>query len=119
MLSSIQRGMAAAPPQTSWFLIALADQPQLRPAVVETLLRAAESGPGAYVPVYDGRRGHPILIHASLRAAIAGLDAEGGLRRLWAERPEIVRHVPVESDSVLHDMDTPEEYARLLTREER
>src|SRR3954451_16093015 len=43
MLSSVQCGVAASAPETSWFLIALADQPQLAPALVRHLLAAAET----------------------------------------------------------------------------
>src|SRR5690348_9048116 len=46
MLSSVQRGVAAAAPETTWYLLALADQPQLEPALVRHLLEAANE-PGA------------------------------------------------------------------------
>ena len=118
MLSSVQRGVAAAAPETTWFLIALADQPQLRPGTVARLLEAAEAGPGAYIPTYGERRGHPILLHGGFRDAIGRLDPEVGLRQLWTLHPEQVREVPVASESVLQDMDTPDDYARLLARQE-
>jgi molybdenum cofactor cytidylyltransferase len=118
MLSSIQRGLAAAAPETDWFVFALADQPQLQPAVVASLLSAANAVPAAYIPTYGGRRGHPILIHARLRDEIANLDSGVGLRQLWEIHPDLVRLVPVQTDSILHDIDTPEDYARLLARQE-
>ena len=118
MLSSIQRGVQAADPQTDWLILALADQPHIPPAVVEQLLAEAGQELGVLIPTFEGRRGHPILIHASCREEIAALPPEGGLRQLWAQRPELVRHIPVASPAVLQDMDTPEDYARLAPREE-
>jgi CTP:molybdopterin cytidylyltransferase MocA len=118
MLSSLRRGLAAAPAATRWFLLALADQPELPPAVVTQLLAAARDQPEVLIPSYAGRRGHPILIHAALKQEIEALPDEGGLRQLWVRRPELVRHLPVTDAAVLQDMDTPEDYARLLARRE-
>jgi molybdenum cofactor cytidylyltransferase len=122
MLTSVQAGVAAAPPETEWFVIALADQPSLEPELVEELLRetrrpdAAGALPGIVVPSIDGRRGHPLLISARFRDEIPRLDAGVGLRELMLRHPQEIRYVVVRSDSVLHDMDTPEEYRRELDR---
>lgn len=115
MLTSIQRGMAAADPRTRWYLLALGDQPAVPPAVVKTLLGAATAH-GVTIPLYGERRGHPILIHADFREEILALEGEGGLRQLWARHPEAVHHVPVASDAVLLDLDTPEDYEAAVRR---
>jgi molybdenum cofactor cytidylyltransferase len=120
MLTSVQAGVAAASADTDWFLIALGDQPSLRPATVERLLHAASEGDATIlVPSYGGRRGHPLLIHASHREEIGGLDGGLGLRELLLRHPESVRHLVVPEEAVLHDMDTPEDYQRELRRLER
>jgi molybdenum cofactor cytidylyltransferase len=122
MLTSVQAGAAAAPPNTEWLVIALGDQPSLRPDIVELLLdraRSPEAGSepqDIVVPSYAGRRGHPLVIHARYREEIAALDPEAGLRELMQRHPEAVRHVEVSTDTVLHDMDTPEDYQRELRR---
>jgi molybdenum cofactor cytidylyltransferase len=118
MLSSVQAGAAAAPAETEWLLIALGDQPSLRPEIVVRLRDEASRDPDAsvLVPSYGGRRGHPLLIHARHREEIGGLDPEFGLKELLRRHPEAVRHVVVEDEAVLHDMDTPEEYERELRR---
>ncbi len=114
MLTSIQAGIEAADATTEWFLIALADQPNVSPQVVNFLLSAAGDGPGAYIPTFEERRGHPILMHRSLRDRIAGLPPQAGLRELWRRHPDLVCHVPVDTPSILHDIDTPEDYERAL-----
>jgi len=117
MLSSIRTGLTAAPEETEWFVIALGDQPALKPALVAALVRAAqERGKGIVVPSYGGRRGHPLVIHASLRQEIAELDPALGLRELLRRHPEAVHHVVVGDEAVLADMDTPEDYRRELQR---
>lgn len=117
MLASIQAGAAAAPDDAEWLLVALGDQPSLQPSTVRLLLAAAGNGDaGILVPSYGGRRGHPLLIHARYRGEIAELDPAVGLRELLRRHPNAVRHVDVEDDRVLSDMDTPEEYERELRR---
>jgi molybdenum cofactor cytidylyltransferase len=118
MLTSVQAGAAAAPEETEWLLIALGDQPSLRPEIVIRLLDEASREPVAsiLVPSYGGRRGHPLLIHARHRQEIGSLDPEVGLKELLRRHPDAIRHVVVEDEAVLHDMDTPEEYERELRR---
>ena len=117
MLTSVQAGIAAAPPDTELLLIALGDQPSLRPEVVRRLLEAACEGTAdLLVPSYGGRRGHPLLIHAHYREEIAGLSPEVGLKELMGRHPEALRHLLVPDEGVLCDMDTPEEYRRELRR---
>jgi molybdenum cofactor cytidylyltransferase len=120
MLTSIQAGIAAAPADAEWFVIALGDQPWLRTATVELLLEeantAAEEGQSIVVPSYGGRRGHPLIVHSRHRREIVGLDAEVGLRELLRRHPEAVRHVLVEEEGVLMDMDTPQDYEQAVER---
>lgn len=123
MLTSIQAGFAAAPPDTHWFVIALGDQPSLRPEVVSLLLTEAvghltrpQPPHTLLVPSYNGRRGHPLVIHASHREEVGTLDPEVGLRELMRRHPDAIRHLVVEEEAVLADMDTPEDYQREIQR---
>lgn len=117
MLSSLQAGLAAAPPDTEWLVIALGDQPSIRPEVVRLLLAEGARGPATIlVPSFGDRRGHPLLIHARHRDEVLSLAPNVGLRELLLRHPEAVRHVPVPDEAVLHDLDTPEDYQRELRR---
>ncbi|HEU4752533.1 MAG TPA: nucleotidyltransferase family protein [Armatimonadota bacterium] len=115
MLTSVQAGVAAAPEDTEWLVIALGDQPWVRPETVALLLdEARNGGPGIVVPSYGGRRGHPLLLHSRYRGEIARLEGQGGLRELLRRHPEEIRYVLFPDESVLRDMDTPEEYQQAL-----
>jgi molybdenum cofactor cytidylyltransferase len=117
MLTSVQAGIAAAAPDTEWFVLALGDQPSLSSALVERLLEVAGNGSaGIVVPSFGGRRGHPLLIHCRFREEIAALPAETGLRELLRRHPDAVHHEVVEDEAVLADMDTPADYERELRR---
>ncbi|MBI3911542.1 MAG: nucleotidyltransferase family protein [Armatimonadetes bacterium] len=113
MLSSVQAGVTAAPPETAWFLIHPVDHPHVDAEVVRRLLAAARAGQGSIVvPSYQRRRGHPLLLSARYRDEIATLSPEVGLRELLRHHPEEVTHLEVDTDAVLRDMDTPDDYRR-------
>jgi molybdenum cofactor cytidylyltransferase len=113
MLSSIQAGLAAAPPASRGALLALADQPQMQPAVVQQVLRVFDdSGRQALVvPSHAQRRGHPILLPRRLWAEVLALPAGATLRSLIQRHAAAIRYVEVDTPSVLADLDTPEQYA--------
>lgn len=117
MLSSVCAGLAAAPANTEWLVLALGDQPSLQPETVARLLAEARRGPETIVvPSYGGRRGHPLVFHARYREEILGLAGGRGLKELLDRHPDAIRHVLFEDEAVLADMDTPDDYRRELRR---
>lgn len=112
MLSSLQAGLRALPDSIAACLVVLGDQPALDPRVIEQLLTAyAEVRGGIIAPVYRGERGHPVLFDRRFWPDLLALT-EGAPRDVIARYPEHVALVPVESDSILRDFDTPQEYRR-------
>ena len=113
MLSSVQCGFRQLPLEAEAALIFLADQPAIKPYVAEALVKAfRHTGRGIVIPVFDRRRGHPILISAHYRAEIGSLDPEVGLRQLLDRHPQDVLEEPVDDPAILRDLDTPEDYVR-------
>lgn len=113
MYTSILAGVGALPADVDAFFVALGDMPLVSPDVYAELARLYESQPGSIIrPVWEGRRGHPVLVPAALVAASpTPLGDEGlrGLLRLYADR---LIEVESASPGVVIDLDTPEEYAR-------
>lgn len=117
MLSSVRIGVrAAAASHSDGFLLVLGDQPGITPALVSTLLTARHSRAteSILVPSAAGRRGHPVYVPAMYRDAILTRFDGIGLRGLLAAFPGAVATVDLPDDQAecLHDMDTPEDYAR-------
>lgn len=113
MLSSIQAGLTAAAPESAGALLALADQPQMQPAVVQQVLDAfaASDGQALIIPSHAMRRGHPILLPRRLWAEVLALPAGDTLRTVIQRHAAAIRYVAVDTPSVLADLDTPEQYA--------
>lgn len=113
MLSSIQAGLAAASPGATGALLALADQPQMQVGVVQQVVNAfeASNGHALVIPSHTMRRGHPILLPRRLWAEVLALPAGDTLRTVIQRHADTIRHVEVDTASVLADLDTPEQYA--------
>lgn len=111
---SIARGVEAIHEDARAVLVALVDQPAVRPEVIREIVDAWRSGSAPLVvPTHGGRGGHPVLIDLRFRDELLKLPDERGLRALFdAHRDELLR-LPVESPYVVRDMDTWDEYSAL------
>lgn len=115
MLSSAQCALNSLLEGDDAYLFVLGDQPQIDPAIIDSLIATAERSQNAiFLPVYQGRRGHPVLIRAALRAAILALPLTVGLNELIHRNADTVEEVPVQTPSVLKDIDTPEDYQEAI-----
>ena len=117
MLSSVRTGLRSLPGNCQAVLVALGDQPAIQVELIERMVSTFEVGKrGIVVPVYNGKRGHPILFSSRYIAEIsAGYDGVG-LRGLLEAHPDQIDELPASSPSVLSDMDKPEDYQRELAR---
>lgn len=110
MMSSIRAGLAAIGPQAEYALIAPGDQPQLSVESARRVVEAARRhGSRLILPSFGMRRGHPWLVRRDLWSDL--MSAETGRIFLRAHEAEIFY---VEADeTVLKDLDTPEDYRHL------
>jgi molybdenum cofactor cytidylyltransferase len=99
------------------WLLCPADHPLVEPSVVERLVSTWRSDPSRIViPTFQGRRGHPVLFPGALAAEVFALPADAGVNALVRTYAHLVQEVPVKSDSVVADLDTPEDYERWQAR---
>ncbi len=111
MLSSLKAGLRALPAHVTAALVVLGDQPRIQPRVVMQVLMAYAEGRGEIiVPSYEMRRGHPILLDRRCWHEILDLPEDGSLRDVIYAHAEQIAYVAVDTDSVLRDVDTPQDY---------
>ncbi len=112
MASSLRAGIAHAA-DSAGALVLLADMPGVTSTILDQLIAAFERAPdrAAAAPVYQGRRGNPVLLGARLFAGIAGLTGDEGARRLLRSVDAVIE-VAVDNESVLADVDTLEDLER-------
>lgn len=107
--SSLRAGVATLGDKLDGALVCLGDMPWVRPSHIDALLAAFAADASAIcVPVYERKRGHPVLWPARHFAEIARLTGDVGARALLDRYAEQVRLVPVGDDGVTLDVDTPE-----------
>lgn len=110
--SSIQAGIHAVVPGARAIVLALVDMPYVRAATVRTLVDTFRALPGAeaVIPIHANRRGHPILLGATLFDRILALGPDEPLRNLLRDARAV--EIPVDDPGVLVDLDTPEDVAK-------
>jgi molybdenum cofactor cytidylyltransferase len=93
------------------------DLPHVRVTTVERLIETFRRDPApAVVPTFADRRGHPVLWGAALFEELLTSDAatrHGARAVLQAHATEIVP-VAVDDPAVIDDLNTPEDYERLV-----
>lgn len=111
MLSSLQVAVARLPSGCQGVLVMLADQPLVEPQTIDRLLSAFRQGRGQIIaPSFEGRRGNPVLIGRPYFEELLALPVGAAPRDLLRRHPDALHLVPVESDSVLVDIDRPADY---------
>jgi molybdenum cofactor cytidylyltransferase len=114
--SSIRLGVKSLPGEIGGVVFFLGDQPQIPERLVQELIsRHACTHAAVIAPFVDGRRGNPVLFDRSTFKDLEQLQGDLGGRAIFAKYP--VEYVPWHDASILLDVDTPEDYSRLLELE--
>ncbi|HEX9476280.1 MAG TPA: nucleotidyltransferase family protein, partial [Candidatus Dormibacteraeota bacterium] len=116
MASSLQAGLRATRPDMEAALVLLGDQPMVGSRTVAALLRAwRREGSRPAVAVSRGDAGKwapPVVLARELWDELMTLEGDAGARQVLDRRPELVDTVP--SLDRLDDVDTPEDYAKIV-----
>lgn len=117
--ASLRAGLKALPPNTDGALILLGDMPEIQSRDLKALSGAFIDNQTICVPVRHGRRGNPVLWGAYYFPEMIRITGDAGAKPLMAKYPDQVIEVPVESDSILADIDTFSDLARLKAKSYR
>lgn len=111
MLSSVKAGLRAMPDNIAAALLVLGDQPRIQPKVIYQVMMAYAEGKGEIiVPSFEMRRGHPLLLSRRYWPEMLALPRSGSPRDLVNAHGERIHYVTVDTDSVLRDVDTRDDY---------
>ena len=117
MLSSVRCGLRALPPECDAVLVAPGDHPAVTPDLIRRMSNQYVAHAAAIVvPVFRGRRGHPLLFSSRFVGEILTEYDGVGLRGLLDAHPTEVVELAVADEGVVQDVDVPEDYRRALER---
>jgi molybdenum cofactor cytidylyltransferase len=113
MVISLRVGMNALSDAAQAMLVTLGDQPQIDADVVCALLDAYRPGQDSLIiPSFQMRRGHPWMVDRSLWPDLFSAPHGFTMRDFVKAHQKQITYLPVETSSILRDVDTPDDYDR-------
>ena len=113
-LSSIRAGIRSLPAGTDGILLCLIDHPLITETLVNGLIdQFYETRAPIVLPVFEGKRGHPVIFSAALYRELESAPDDLGARSVvWAHAKEISEHQTFEEGCVLN-LNDPKAFEQL------
>ena len=105
MAASLRAGVASLPADTTGAFVFLGDMPVIPIAILPELAAALANGAQAASPVFNGRRGHPVLFSRDLFAALTALQVDAGARDILDGLGDALVLVQTSDPGALFDVD--------------
>jgi len=114
-LSSIHAALRSLPAQTDGIVVLLIDHPLISGVLVGELIDSFySSGKSIVLPVYEGRRGHPVIFSSSLYQELMNAPLETGARSVvWAHAGD-VQVVQTNEEGCVLDLNDPDTLRKAL-----
>ena len=111
MGASLRTAIANLPTDAAGCFVFLGDMPRVPIAVLQPLAQALAAGAWAAAPVFQGRRGNPVLIGFELFPDLLKLSGDAGARAVLQGLGDRLALVEAPDDGVLFDVDQPGDLA--------
>lgn len=120
MFFSIKLGIRQVAGHCHAAMLILGDQPHIAPQTVAGLIALFnDQNASIVIPSYNMRRGHPILLHQRFFNEILDMPDDASLKTFLANNEQEIQYLLIDDDSILEDMDSPEEYQQLKKKHHR
>lgn len=117
MGTSIAMGVKHAP-DSDGYLIWPGDMPGIMPRSIRALIDSSATG-SIVVPVFERRRGHPVLFSDAFFSELSRLGSDEGARCILEANPSCIVEVDVDDPGIHLDIDTKENMATFYRLAER
>lgn len=115
-LSSLRVGMdAVVRPDTQGILVTLVDVPMVAVSTVTRVVTAWQRARAPIVrPAIGDRHGHPVIFDGAVLDALRTAPIDAGAKTVVRAHEHDLLNVSVEDEGCLTDLDTPEDYRKLI-----
>ena len=118
MTTSIKYGVKEVSNECDGLLICLGDMPFINTSEISKLIHAyvqnrIKEKKLIVVPVFQGKRGNPVLFSSEFRNDILEYKKEFGCKEVIMNNSEYVKEIEMDDENMLLDVDTLEDYQRL------
>ena len=109
--TSLKAGISAVPEGRTGALVLLADMPRISADIIDLLIGRFEEGGGNDIcaPVFDRRRGHPVLWPRRFFPQLLELSGDTGGRDLLKRNAAGISAVEVDTADIHFDVDGPQD----------
>ena len=101
-------------------IILLGDQPLMTASIIDTLIACKQTtGKRIIAPLYNGRRGNPVLFDASLFPELMQISGDEGARNVIEQHKQEIATIELSDAKASYDVDTWEAYQTVVQEWER
>ena len=112
--TSLIRGVLSSPDHSTAYIFIRADQPLIGGKLVLEMMNEFEKIKADILyPEYLGQRGNPVIINSKLRNHLLLSKGDSGAKFLFSDSTLHIVSWPVNTDAVITDVDTPEDYRNI------
>ncbi len=115
-LSSIQAAIRSLPSGTDGMVLCPVDHPLVSAALLSDLIEAFDAHhPAVALPIFEGRRGHPVIFSSRLYDELLRAPEDKGARAVvWAHANEIAE-VATEEEGCVLNLNDPEAFQKFTS----
>ena len=116
MAGSIYAGMSILPDTVDGNMIVLGDMPLLTTHTLNRLIEqfCVHEGKQIIYPVYSGQQANPVIFPRKYFNEILSSSVDKGCKKVLIQYPDDAVEVLVDSDEVILDCDTKDDYFRMI-----
>jgi len=109
--AAVKLGVRSSPADTAGYMFLVGDQPYLNASIINDLINVFKSGRNLIiVPLYNGRRGNPVIFSVKLKRDLLQLSGDCGGRVILEKKKEWITLVNIEDQLIGLDIDKKEDY---------
>jgi len=111
MSTSIIAGLNLVDSRAQAVMLTLGDQPLINSQTINRLIEEFHNHDrGIAIPIYQSRRGHPIIFAIKYKEKLLELKGDIGGRQIVKDHPDDILEVAVNAGGIITDIDTISDY---------